>query len=305
MSIRRIQRSILYFLLLLSSTTIFALTLPLPSHGNDIVGHTRVITINRGTNITKLGQNYSVGYLEFLEANPGVNINNLYAGEKLVVPTRFLLPNAPRKGIVINIAELRLYYFPAGRHEVVTFPVGIGRSHTKTPTFQSYIRQKRKHPTWIPTKDTRIEADEKGIHLPPYILPGPENPLGDYAMRIGYTTYLIHGTNNPSGVGIRSSGGCIRMYPQDIKKLFAMVPLGTPVNIVNQPFKAGWQGNKLYLEAHVPEDFKRYKAREILAPVIDVLMPFIKHWKPSINWDRVVQIADMQQGLPYPIGRRG
>ncbi|MGD9153589.1 MAG: L,D-transpeptidase family protein [Gammaproteobacteria bacterium] len=283
----------------------FAAMFPLPPKGVDIIGEAQVITVPKATNITELGQQYSVGYLEFLEANPHTDIKDgLWAGQKLVVPTRFILPPVPRRGIVINLAELRLYYYPKHAKVVYTFPIGIGRVHTPTPLVKTKIIEKRKNPIWFPTEDTHKEAREMGIMLPEKILPGPQNPLGKYAIRLGLNTYLIHGTNRPDGVGIRSSGGCIRMYPDDVEQLYKLISVGTPVNIIDEPIKIGWKNNVLYVEAHVPVDFKHSKAKDRLQPLIEALKDTIEEQHAKIDWRRATHTADQQNGIPTPVGKR-
>jgi len=297
-----------YFILILLNiltTSAFAVAYPLPPQNSDIVGRVQTISVPSGSNITKLGQQYSIGYLEFLEANPAVNIQSLWAGEKLLLPTKFILPPVPKRGVVINLAELRLYYYPKNSSIVYTFPIGIGRSHTPTPLMKTKIIAKRKDPTWVPTEDTHKEAREMGITLPKRILPGPENPLGKYSIRLGlHYTYLIHGTNRPEGVGVKSSGGCIRMYPGDVKKLFNLIKVGTPVNIIDQAFKIGWKNNTLYLEAHVPVDFKHRKTKETLQPLIAAIKNEVVKYNAKVDWKRAMQVAEQQSGIPVPIGRR-
>jgi L,D-transpeptidase ErfK/SrfK len=281
-----------------------AVVFPLPHKNNDVVGKLQTITVPKDVNITDLGEKYSVGYLEFLESNPLVDIQNLWSGERLVLPTKYILPPAPRRGIVINLAELRMYYYPKKSDAVYIFPIGIGRSHTPTPLMKSKIIAKHKDPTWIPTEDTHEEARELGIMLPERILPGPQNPLGKYSIRLSHYTYLIHGTNRPEGVGMKSSGGCIRMYPDDVEQLFHLVHVGTPVDIIDQPFKIGWKNNVLYLESHVPVELKRKKAKDQLEPLIDVLKDKIYMQHAKIDWQRAIKVAEQQTGIPEPIGRR-
>ncbi len=299
------NRCLLFFIfsltLLFQSSLVFALKFQLNNKTN-IVGKTQIISVPSGENITDLGQKYSVGFLEFMEANPSVNLNRLWSGEKLVVPTRYILPKAAHRGIVINLAELRLYYYPSHEHVVYTYPIGIGRVRSPTPIVRSKIIEKTRNPTWTPTADAHQEAREKGLSLAKRVPPGPDNPLGKYAMRLAVRVYLIHGTNDPSGVGIRSSGGCIRLYPQDIKKLFHMVKIGTPVEIIDQPIKTGWKNNTLYLEAHVPVDFKRHRAQNVLKPVVKVIMPEVKKRHASVNWNKAMLIAERQSGIPTSIG---
>lgn len=294
----------LFILGLLIASCASARVVPLPYKNSDVIGKVREITVPRGANITDIGQKYSVGYLEFFEANPKINLKNLWAGERLILPTKYILPPVPKRGIVINLAELRMYYYPKNSNSVYIFPIGIGRSHTPTPLMQSKIIAKHKNPTWFPTDDTHKEARELGIMLPKKILPGPQNPLGKYSIRLSQRTYLIHGTNRPDGVGIRSSGGCIRMYPADIEQLFKMVSVGTPVNIIDQPFKTGWKNNVLYLESHVPVEFKHKKADEQMEPLVDTLESLVNTYNAKIDWRRAVRVAEQQTGIPRPIGRR-
>ncbi|MBU2546085.1 MAG: L,D-transpeptidase family protein, partial [Gammaproteobacteria bacterium] len=303
-----VVKRFIYFLsfFLFLPSLCFGLIFRLPGSDSTVVGHTQIITVPYGFNITQLGQKYQVGYLEFYEANPGVELKDLQRGMQLVVPTEYVLPAAPHRGIVINLAELRLYYFLPHQSEVATYPVGVGRKRegSETPTIRSYIADKREHPVWRPTDATRLEALGMGVELPPEIEAGPENPLGDYAMRIGVTPYLIHGTNNPSGVGIRSSGGCLRMYPDDVADLFNLVHVGTPVTIVDQPVKVGWRHHKLYLEVHVPIDLKQARAQRVLREVTRLVMPEIKKYHAKVDWKKVLQVANQQQGIPTAIGYR-
>lgn len=281
-----------------------ALTFSLPRDGSSVIGDVQWTYVGANEDITDLGQRFDVGYLEFNEANPGVNLSNLYFRQPLRVPTRFILPDAPRQGIVINVAELRLYYYLPGGHEVMTFPVGIGRENAVTPLVKTKIIEKKQDPVWIPTAATRAEAVEKGIMLPAVIEAGPDNPLGAYAMRMGISSYLIHGTNDPSGVGIRSSAGCIRMYPDDIKELFSQVSVGTPVNIVDQPDKIGWDGKFLELESHVPLNHKQGRSEREANEVIPLITPHIKKYHAEIFWDRAISVASHQLGIPEKIGAR-
>jgi len=276
----------------------------LPYKNNNVIGKLQTITVHRGDDITSLGQQYSIGYLEFLESNPSVDLQRLYSGEKLTLPTKYILPPVPKRGIVINLAELRMYYYCKNTDAVYIFPIGIGRSHTPTPLMRSKIIAKYKDPVWVPTKNTHKEALELGIMLPKRVLPGPQNPLGKYSIRLSHNTYLIHGTNRPDGVGIRSSGGCIRMYPDDVEQLFHLVHVGTPVNIIDQPFKTAWKNNVLYLESHVPVEFKRKKATDQLEPLVDALKSEIDTWHAKIDWRQAVNAAEQQVGVPRPIGRR-
>ena len=221
--------------------------------GSSVVGTTQVITAKYEDTFVKLARQYNLGFEELKQANPDVDPWLPGEGTQIVLPTQFVLPSAPRQGVVINLPELRLYYYPEndpGR--VITHPVSIGRMEWQTPLGRAQIVAKAEKPAWYPPESIRAEHAADGRPLPRVVPPGPDNPLGDYAMRLSIPGYLIHGTNKPSGLGMRVTHGCIRMFPEDIEGLFGIVPIGTPVHIVNQPFKLAWSANGYYLEAHPP-----------------------------------------------------
>ena len=186
-----------------------------------------------------------VGYVELVAANPGIDPWLPPKGTRLVVPEARLLPSGAREGIVINLGDLRLYYFEKAAM-VRSYPIGIAKDGYATPLGVTTVKSKREKPTWIPGESARRDKPE----LPLRIEPGPENPLGEYALYLGWPTYLIHGTNDPRGVGRHSSRGCIRLYPADIAELYALVKPGTVVRVVNEPVKLGWIGGELYLEVN-------------------------------------------------------
>lgn len=184
-----------------------------------------------------------LGLIELMVANPGVDPWVPSHGVKLVLPTMHILPDAPRKGIVINTAELRLYYYDS-EDGYFSYPLGVGRDGYLTPVGTTRIVRKKDHPSWYLTPSEIRDHPE----LPRIVPPGEDNPLGEYAMYLGWPSYLIHGTNTPWGIGRRTSRGCIRMYPEDIEYLFNHVPVGTQVTVVNQPVKLGWRDGELYIE---------------------------------------------------------
>ena len=196
-----------------------------------------------------VARDHDVGYIAIRAANPGVDPWLPGAGKTLKLPTQFVLPDAPRRGIVINLPELRLYYFPAVG-EPRTFPIGIGGEGKETPVGRTSIARKRMHPVWFPTESERAEDPD----LPKIVPAGPDNPMGDLAIYLAWAGYAIHGTNKPYSIGRRDSHGCIRLYPQDIQQLFSLVSVGTPVTIVDQPVKLGWSGDELYLEIHADQE---------------------------------------------------
>jgi L,D-transpeptidase ErfK/SrfK len=223
------------------------------SEGTDVIGEVQVIRAEYEDTFVKLARRYNVGYEELRRANPNVDAWLPGAGTEIVLPTQFVLPRAERRGIVINLPELRLYYFPDddGRR-VITHPISIGRMDWATPLGRTSVVSKAKNPSWYPPQSIRDEHAARNDPLPNVVPPGPDNPLGNHALRLGIPGYLIHGTNKPSGVGMRVTHGCIRMFPEDIESLFEMVGSGTQVRIVDQPFKLGWGNGGLYLEAHLP-----------------------------------------------------
>lgn len=285
------------------STPSQALTYALPSAPNNVVGEIREAVVEPGDDFHTLARRYDMGYYQLIEANPGIDPDHPRAWSKIIIPSKFVLPNTAHHGIVINLAELRLYYYPPKQNIVMTFPIGIGREGWSTPVGSAKILTKKKDPTWTVPPSILKDAQEKGQPLPAAIPPGPENPLGRYAMRLSIPSYLIHGTNYPDGVGMRSSAGCIRMYPEDVEKLFQQVNIGTPVQIVNDAYKAGWSNDRVYLEAHLPlqEQQKDYDSSS--EPLVKVVNDAMGQQKVDIDWIKAHNIADAQRGIPATISR--
>jgi L,D-transpeptidase ErfK/SrfK len=212
----------------------------------NIVGEIDYHTTEEEDTLVDLALSYNVGFTSLVAANQGVDWWVPGKGLKLTVPRAHILPDAERKGIVINLAEQRLYFFREDKRVVETMPIGIGSEGFKTPLGKTEVKRKRTKPTWyVPKSIRQAEPD-----LPEFVPPGPDNPLGEYAFYLGWQAYLIHGTNKPYGIGRRSSHGCIRMYPEDIERLYKMAPIGTQVTVVDQPYKMAWFGGELYLEVH-------------------------------------------------------
>jgi L,D-transpeptidase ErfK/SrfK len=211
----------------------------------DRIGELTYVVTREETILLEVAQRYDVGILEVSAVNPGVDPWVPGADRLITLPTAHLLPDAPRKGIVINKAELRLYYFDGGGG-IETHAIGIGREGHDTPTGHTTIVRKQKNPSWYPTAGTRADRPE----LPATVPPGPDNPLGDRAMYLGWPTYVIHGTNKPFGVGRLVSRGCIRMYPEASHALFDEAKVGTGVTVIEQPIKVGWDEGELWIEVH-------------------------------------------------------
>lgn len=213
-------------------------TFVLPASGN-LVGEIKYTRSAIGETIDEVGRRFNVGYYEMVKANPHVDANHTLANNTaLIIPAQFILPNVPRKGIVINLAEYRLYYFPEDENVVITFPVGIGREGWDTPLGLTKLTAKVVNPAWRPTAKLRAAAEEMGAPIPEVFPSGPDNPLGSHVLRLGWPTFLIHGTNRVDGIGAKVSAGCIRMLPDDIEYLYSLVHIGTPVRIINEPIKA-------------------------------------------------------------------
>jgi L,D-transpeptidase ErfK/SrfK len=222
--------------------------------GSDVVGEVQVIRARYEDTFVDIARAYGLGFDELVQANPGVDAWLPGAGTPIVLPTQFILPDAPRDGIVLNIGTKRIFFYPkvaAGEApRVITHPVGIGREGWGTPIGTTKVVSKVKDPVWTVPASIRREHAEAGDPLPARVPAGPDNPLGAYALRLGFPSYLIHGTNKPSGIGMRVSHGCVQLFPEDIETLFSQVPVGAPVRIVNQPQLLGWRDGNLYLEAH-------------------------------------------------------
>lgn len=229
-------------------------------NGDTVVGTVRTVRLEQPTAALDLAQRYSVGLAELQRANPkvrGMRGGTVPEGAEVILPTQYILPDAPRRGIVINLAERRLFYFPGDGEdeprEVVAFAAAVGRDEWETPVGETRVAERIVDPPWHPPASIRAEHEEEhGIPLPQVIPPGPDNPLGKYALRLGWNKHLIHGTNAPASIGQRASHGCVRLYPRDMAWLFEEVREGTPVRLVDQPLKMGMRDGALYVESHSP-----------------------------------------------------
>jgi L,D-transpeptidase ErfK/SrfK len=286
----------------------------LQSDLDDVVGAVQLTTTTKDDTFSDIARRFDVGYEEMLRANPGVDPWLPGAGRVVVVPTQFILPNAPRVGLVINIPAMRIYYFPprqAGQKQVVyTHPIGIGRVGWKTPEGVTRVIRKQKDPVWRPTPSIRKEHAENDDPLPEVVQAGPDNPLGRSAMYLGWPSYLIHGTNKPYGVGLRSSHGCIRLYNEDVDPLFEKIAVGTPVRAVNQPFVFGWHENELYLQSFGvleddPRDFNNATRKLLSKELAARIQKQLKARNVRLNWDEVSRVAHEPRGIPVAVSRSG
>ncbi|MGO9933975.1 MAG: L,D-transpeptidase family protein [Steroidobacteraceae bacterium] len=278
--------------------------------GKGVVGYVQRTVIGKEDTLPDVARRFDVGYEEMLMANPGVDPWLPGAGAVVVVPTRFILPAAPHEGVVVNVAAMRIFYYPPrkkGEPETVyTHPLGIGKVGWKTPEGTTKIIARQKDPIWVVPKSVRDEHAENGEKLPAQVPPGPDNPLGQYEFRLGWPSYLIHGTNKPYGVGMRSSHGCMRLYPEDIAVFFDLIPIGTKVTVVNQPYLFGWRDGTLYFQAYtVMEDDSRNWSKDRKRLLANLLNPKLRakiaEHDEEIDWQRVGDLAHTPRAVPVPV----
>ncbi|MDF9390945.1 MULTISPECIES: L,D-transpeptidase family protein [Methylococcus] len=266
-----------------------------------VVGQLASVETRDGDTLSDIARHYGLGFQELTEANPGLDPWVPEAGRRLVLPLQFTLPDAPRKGMVINLATMRLYHFPTKGADgtVSTYPVGIGKEGRSTPTGYMTVVRKTEFPTWYPTENIRKDHALKGDPLPAAVSPGPDNPLGDYAMYLSRPQYLIHGTNKPYSIGFRASNGCIRLYPEDIAAVFPVVKPGAAVRVVNQPYLIGRKSGQIYLEAHEP--YEELNRGRLKAELTARLKRLEKKEGVVLDWSRVEQVLAEARGIPVPI----
>ncbi|MEE4461109.1 L,D-transpeptidase family protein [Azotobacter chroococcum] len=289
----------------LLSAPLAALELPLPPPGEDVVGQVQVIKAKYEDTFADIGQANDIGYLEMVAANPGVDPWLPGGGTEVLLPTRYILPPGPREGIVINLAEYRMYYFPKEQNVVHTFPLGIGREGWGSPIAETRITGKIKDPAWYPPKSIREEHAAAGDPLPTVVPAGPDNPLGPFKFTLGLSGYLIHGSNKKFGIGMRVSHGCFRMLNHNVLQLASMVPVGTTVRIINEPYKFGISAGKVYLEAHAPlEDDESAKSSVVdkhAALVDELLKRNDLLGQRRLDWEVVREVVAAEDGLPVEI----
>jgi L,D-transpeptidase ErfK/SrfK len=265
--------------------------------GDSVIGTPFYVKTSAEQTLLDIGRHFGSGYDEMEQANPDVDMWVPGDGKDVLVPDFHVLPDTPREGLVMNLAEKRLYFYRSPT-EVEVFSVGIGRDGWETPVGTYSIIEKIKDPTWTPPASIRKEHAEAGDPLPAVVPAGPDNPLGAYAMRLSNPSYLIHGTNKPWGVGMPVSSGCTRMYPEDIEALFPKVEKGTTVRIVDQPYKVGWRGDELYLEVNLAEGQSPRSAEQVIPSDIARANGVV------VDWDEVRRTLADNSGLPRLVGGR-
>ena len=279
----------------------------LSEDGSNVIGHLQGLVASHADSFLDLGRRFNIGYEELRLANPGVDPWIPGEGTLVVIPSQYVLPDAPRTGIVLNLAEMRLYYFPEPEgggppREVITHPVSIGQVGWNTPLGTTRVTSRLTDPAWYPPASIRAEAEAEGSPLPRVVPPGPDNPLGRHALGLGIEGYLIHGTNKPYGLGMRVSHGCVRMYPEDIASLFEDVPVGTPVHIVNQPIKMGWKGGVLFMEAHPAGGESEVGGSPTGTDAVrEVIAATSNAQSKRVRWQEVAAVAETPTGIPYAV----
>ncbi|MBS0366659.1 MAG: L,D-transpeptidase family protein [Proteobacteria bacterium] len=287
-----------------AAASVFAL----PADGSSVVGEDSSVTTVYADSLPELAHRYSLGYYEIIRANPGVDVWVPGAGKQILLPGRRILPPGPREGVVVNLPEHRLYYYPPRRgHEqqvVITYPVSIGKMDWRTPLGATRVISRVKNPAWYPPESVRKEHLANGDPLPKVVAAGPDNPLGAFALRlaVGHGTYLIHGTNNPMAVGMAVTHGCIRMYPEDIAALFPLIPVGTTVRLINEPVKVAWVNGDLMLEAHPPVNSEGQEIDPDLKLLSDKLDAALGKETAAINWDLARTTLQAARGIPTLVG---
>lgn len=300
--------------LFLSSEATHAVTYPFPAQNDSVVGAIQSVSARYEDTLLDIAVKYDVGQDEIVLANPHVDRWLPGDGTPVVIPSSFVLPETPYEGLVLNLPEMRLYYYPKARkgeaQEVQTFPVSIGRREWYTPEGITKVVTKVKNPAWYPPDSIRKEHEERGEPLPAVVPAGPDNPLGDHALLLDIPGYLIHGTNKTFGIGLQVSHGCIRMSPKDVELLFSQVAAGTVVRLVNQPVKVGWKGDTLYMEVHPQLDSMQEKVADAnLSQTANEAIAKAQKAKESqtrrqINLDTTAIEAAIRSsnGLPIAIG---
>ncbi len=280
---------------------LFALTFELPENGDSVVGEMVQVVAKHEDTLPAIAMAHGIGYREITAANPDLNPWLPGEGAIVHVPTRFILPPGERTGMVLNLAEMRLYYYPPNSNQVITYAIGIGREGWDTPVGQARIVSAIENPNWYPPQSIRDEYAQEGIELGTVVKPGPDNPLGNYKLKLDMPGYLLHGTNKPLGVGMRVSHGCIRLYPQDIKELYELGPVGIKVRIIKMPYKAGWSKGRLFLEAHRPLNEEFQETGLNLTSMVGEIIRAHEGHNIAINWDLAETSARRHHGLPIPI----
>jgi L,D-transpeptidase ErfK/SrfK len=268
--------------------------------GDGVIGRLAVFRLEKGDTLPDVARHFSLGINAISSSNPGVDVWAPAAGKRIVLPLSFILPDGPRKGIVINLASMRLFQFKGESKSlaVSTYPIGVGTTERPSPMGQMYVARKATRPTWYVPASIAEDHRKKGDPLPTKVLPGPQNPLGEYALYLSKASYLIHGTNKPASIGLRATNGCIRLYPEDVEKLYENTPVKTPVCIVNQPYLLGQSNGVVYMEVHAPpEDLDAVEFDKIYTKLRNIE----KESGRTLDWSKVKKVLAEARGIPVSI----
>ena len=275
------------------------------SPDQSVVGEPQIVFATEENTFSDLAREYGLGYDELVAANPDVDPWLPGEGTPVLLPTQFVIPDVPREGIVLNIASKRLFYFPARAEDkpqtILTYPIGIGRVGWETPLGSSTVTDKARDPSWYVPASVRRENRELGYPDPAVVPPGPDNPLGKFVLKLGIPGYLIHGTNQPYGVGMRVSHGCVRLYPENIELLYELVGRGETVMIINEPYLAGQRDGELFFEGHTPLEDDEVSAEDHLQSIFASLQPEGDESQLVVDQEYVRSIATEAFGVPVRI----
>jgi L,D-transpeptidase ErfK/SrfK len=270
--------------------------------GQNMVGTIAAINTRENDTLSDIARHFGLGFNDISLANPAITPWTPKPGSRVILPLQFVLPDTPHKGIVLNLANMRLFYYPKSQpNQVFTYPVGIGRQGWSTPMGLTSIVSKKANPTWVVPASIHQEHAEKGDSLPGVVPAGPDNPLGLYAMRLGFPSYLMHGTNKPYGIGMQVSHGCVQLYPEDIEVLFKKASVGMPVRIIHQPYLTAWNQDMLYLEANEPLQKWAHDKPRLKKQLLKQLHQISSKKDVSIDWKKVDSIIQRSDGIPTPI----
>jgi L,D-transpeptidase ErfK/SrfK len=267
---------------------------------NNVIGRLASVPLQDGDTLLDLARHYGLGYQHIAEANPNLDPWVPQQDARAILPLQFILPDVKRSGVVINLASMRLFYYPDEKQAMLsTWPIGTGKEGRSTPVGAMAIARKTEHPTWYVPDSIRRSHEQQGDPLPAVVPPGPDNPLGDYALYLSKPSFLIHGTNKPFSIGLRASNGCIRLYPEDIALAFREIPPRTPVLVVNQPYLVGWLNGQLYLEAHRP--YEELDAKQEKRKLLAELQRIAKNQPRKLDWPKIEETIEQARGIPTPI----
>jgi L,D-transpeptidase ErfK/SrfK len=270
-----------------------------------VIGEPQIVYTREENTFSDLAREYGLGYDEIVAANPDIDPWLPGDGTAVLLPTQYVLPDRPRRGLILNIASKRLFYFPEVADgvpiQVLTYPIGIGRVGWETPLGDTTVVSKARDPSWYVPASVRRERAEMGSPLPAVVPPGPDNPLGHFVLKLDMPGYLIHGTNQPYGVGMRVSHGCIRLYPENIEPLYGMVGIGEAVTIINEPYLAGWRDGELYFESHSPLEDDVITPEERMQEIFDRTRNSSGAFVEQVEQDRAHAVAANARGVPVRV----